>query len=102
MLWPVIFLMIVLLLAIAASVPGITKASTLSNSIKTMQCGVAITFDDLLNGNVTTDNTSFFMGVSTLATYLTSFSANITTIINDFTNNLGTTIGQINGNLTNA
>jgi len=53
-----------------------------------MQCGVSLTFDDLLNGNITSDNTSFFMGVSTLATYLTDFQGNITTIINDFTNNL--------------
>jgi hypothetical protein len=67
-----------------------------------MQCGVSLAFDDLLNGNITTDNTSFFMGVSTLATYLTNFQGNITTIINDFTTNLQTTVGVVNGNLSSA
>ena len=81
---------------------GITRASTLSDSIKTMQCGVSLALDDLLNGNVTSDKSSFFMGASTLNTYLLNFKGNITDIINNFTTNLGTDISQINGNLTTA
>jgi hypothetical protein len=81
---------------------GITRASTLSDSIKTMQCGVSLALDDLLNGNVTSDKSSFFMGASTLNTYLLNFKGNITDIINNFTTNLGTDISQINGNLSTA
>lgn len=107
MLWPVIFLMIVLLLACAAAVPGIlffnagiTRASTLSDSIKTMQCGVSLTFDDLINGNITSDNSTFFMGAKTLQNYLLDFKGNISNIINNFTTNLQTDVSNLNGNLT--
>jgi hypothetical protein len=35
-----------------------------------MQCGVAVVLDDLLNGNMTSDKTSFFSGTNTLVNLL--------------------------------
>jgi hypothetical protein len=109
MLWPAIFLMLVLLLACAASIPGIiliylgiTKASTLTDSIATMQCGISLSLDDLLNGNVTSDNSSFFIGASTLVTYLGNFKTNITNIINNFSNNLQTGVNNVQSNCSSA
>lgn len=70
LLWPAIVLVILLALAIGASIPGITQASKLSDSITTMQCGIGLMLDDLLNGNLTADSTSFFSGTNTLVTLL--------------------------------
>lgn len=65
LLWPAITMMLLMLLAVAACVPGITRSSTLGDSFQTMQCGVALTMDDILNGNINSDKTSFFAGVKT-------------------------------------
>lgn len=54
-----------------------------------------------MNGNITSDNATFFMGTSTLYTYLLNFKGNITDIINNFTAGaLQTPLGNVNTNLT--
>jgi prefoldin subunit 5 len=59
-------------------------ASSLSDSITTMQCGLSLSLDDLLNGNVTSDNSSFFIGTNTLVTALENFNNSINHIISNF------------------
>ena len=85
LLWPAIFCLIVLLAAIGASIPGITQASKLSDSIRTMQCGIEITLDDLLNGNITNDQTSFFSGTNTLITQLSGMTSTLNNIDSNLT-----------------
>jgi prefoldin subunit 5 len=57
-------------------------ASSLSDSITTMQCGLSLSLDDLLN--VTSDNSSFFIGTNTLVTALENFNNSINHIISNF------------------
>lgn len=105
MLWPSIFLLILLGLVIATSIPGLTQASKLSDSIQTMECGVGLVMDDLLNGNITTDQTSFFSGTNTLVTLLRSLNNTIDDISNNFTavktsvDNVQSTANTIRGNI---
>jgi hypothetical protein len=47
-------LILALLLLIIASVIGITRASDIQSSYTAVSCSVAITADDLLNGNIST------------------------------------------------
>lgn len=86
LLWPAIVLVVLLGLAIGASVPGIMQASKLSDSITTMQCGVGLMLDDLLNGNITTDETSFFSGTNTLVALLSQLNTTVDDINSNFTN----------------
>ena len=69
-----------------------------------MGCSLAIFTDDLLNGNVTTDGTSFFTGLNVFSTSLTSLSGNLTNIQGNLTDlsNLasGTTYTDVNNLLT--
>lgn len=69
-----------------------------------MGCSLAIFTDDLLNGNVTTDGTSFFTGLNIFSTSLTSLSGNLTNIQGNLTDlsNLasGTTYTDVNNLLT--
>ena len=47
---------------------GFTKVSTFGPAITNLGCSSAIFFDDLLNGNVTSNGSSFFTGLNTLHT----------------------------------
>lgn len=75
LIWPAVFLLLILALAIAASIPGITQSGKLVESVKTMECGLAVALDNIANGNITSDNTSFFFGTNTLMTIFASFKA---------------------------
>jgi hypothetical protein len=57
-----------------------------------MGCAASIFVDDVLNGNVTTSGSTktFFTGLNTLSTQLTSLNANLGTIDSSF-NDLATT-----------
>lgn len=77
--------MLTLLLGAAACVPGITRASIMGDSIKTMQCGIALTLDDILNGNITQDGSTFFIGLTPLSTKLVDLRNNVTDIIGNLT-----------------
>lgn len=77
LLWPSIFLLVLLLLAIAASIPGITQSGKLSGSFETIQCGVALAMDNIVNGNVTNDKSSFFYGVGSLVGVFNNLNLNL-------------------------
>ena len=85
LLWPAIALVVLLAVAIGASVPGITQAGKLSDSVGTMQCGIGVMLDDLLNGNLTLDETAFFSGTNTLVTLLNQLSTTVNDINSNFT-----------------
>lgn len=65
LLWPSIFLIVALLLVIVASIVGITRAGDLEQTYYAVGCSAALTFDDLLYGNVSSTN-QFFIGVKPL------------------------------------
>lgn len=85
LIWPAVFLLLVLALAIAASIPGITQAGRLASSVQTMECGLALALDDVANGNITTDQTNFFFGTSTLINIFNSFNTELTNIQTNIT-----------------
>ena len=45
--------------------------------MKASGCSIAIVIDDMINGNVTTDNSAYFLGVGTLQDELDIISTNI-------------------------
>jgi hypothetical protein len=67
-----------------------------------MQCGVSISLDDILNGNITSDQNSFFLGTNTMVTRLGELQGNITTIIDNLHNNLSSDVANIKNNYSNA
>lgn len=64
--WPAITLILALLLAIAASAYGFTTAAGLGKGTRDLSCSTSMLIDDILNGNVTTDGKSFFVGMNQL------------------------------------
>ena len=66
-----------LALAIAASIPGITQAGKLADSVKTMECGLAIALDDIANGNVTKNQDKFFFGINSLMNIFSDFKTQL-------------------------
>lgn len=58
-------LILALLLASVASIIGLTNSSDIESSLKSTSCAVAITFDDIINGNVSSSG-DFFAGLSTI------------------------------------
>lgn len=78
------------------------RASTVADSIQTMQCGVAISLDDILNGNISSDQSTFFLGTNTMVSRLADLQGNITSIITDLSGNLTTDVDNIKNNYTNA
>lgn len=58
-----------------------------------MGCSVSIFIDDVLNGNVTASNTSFFTGLNTLSAQLNNLNGNLSNIngnMSDLTSTAGT------------
>ena len=51
-----------------------------------VSCATSIIFDDVLNGNVTNDASSFFMGLRQLDTQLGNLNSNMTTINSSMSN----------------
>lgn len=69
---------------------GFVNASTVGNSFKSMSCSLAIFTDDLLNGNVTITNQSFFTGLRVFANSLTNLQSNLSNL-NSSLSDLNTT-----------
>lgn len=90
--WPTIALITLLLLIIIVSAIGLSKASTFKTGLTNIQCSTAMFFDDIVNGNVTTDGNSFFIGVSQIVSTMGSLSTNMNTI--------NTSLANLAGNLT--
>lgn len=97
--WPTIALITLLLLIIIVSAIGLAKASTFKTGMTNIQCSTAMFFDDIINGNVTTDGNSFFIGVSNLVSTIGSLNTNMGTI-NTSLYNLNTSLGTITTHLT--
>ena len=76
MFWPAITLILALLLLIISSVIGITKASDIQSSYNAVSCSLAITTDDLLNGNISTTG-KYFLGMNGLIGGLQSLQGNL-------------------------
>ena len=72
-------MILALLLLIVASVIGITKSSDIQSSYTAVSCSVAITADDLLNGNISTAG-KYFLGMNNLIGGLNSLQNNLGTV----------------------
>jgi hypothetical protein len=72
-------LILALLLLIIASVIGITRASDIQSSYTAVSCSVAITADDLLNGNISTTG-KYFLGMNNLIGGLNGLQSNLGTV----------------------
>ena len=72
-------MILALLLLIVASVIGITKSSDIQSSYTAVSCSVAITADDLLNGNISTAG-NYFLGMNNLIGGLNSLQNNLGTV----------------------
>ena len=55
-------------------------------SIDAVSCSSSIILDDIINGNVTTDGQSFFLGLTQLDSQLANLDGNLTTINSSMTN----------------
>jgi hypothetical protein len=84
-------------LCIGACVAGFSQSQIITDSIGNMNCAKSIMLDDLLNGNVTDDASSFFSGLKQIDTQLGYLNGNISSI--------NTTLSNIvpgSTNITNA
>ena len=64
--WPAITLICAFLVILVGGIIGVSEAGDLETSMKASGCSIAIVIDDMINGNVTTDNSAYFLGVGTL------------------------------------
>lgn len=71
---------------------GFVNNSNFGQSFNNMGCSLAIFTDDLLNGNVTLNGSSYFTGLHTFSSSLNDFSGNLSNIqtqLNDLSNSGG-------------
>ena len=78
--WPTVFLILLLLLVVIVSAIGLSKASTFKDGLSDIQCSLSLMLDDVVNGNVTTSGSSFFIGVDPLITQITALNTSINAI----------------------
>lgn len=74
--WPAIVLVLAFLLIVVASVIGITRSSDIETSYRSVGCSAAITFDDIINGNVSTTG-KYFIGMRGLSNSLGGLRGNL-------------------------
>lgn len=72
---------------------GFVNASNVGPAFNNMGCSLAIFTDDLINGNVTLDGTSFFTGLTLFSSNLNFLDTNLTNIQNNLTDLADTTPG---------
>lgn len=72
-------------LVIRKFIIGISKAATFKKGIDASTCAISVFMDDLVNGNVSSSGTSFWMGLSTLSTELGNINTNVVDIQNNLT-----------------
>lgn len=80
---------------IIVSAIGLSKAATFKKGISDFQCSTSMLFDDVINGNVTADGSTFFTGISTMITSVNSLNANMADIrgnMTDLKNTLNTVV----------
>lgn len=75
------------LMACGSSIPGrsrdnigLMQTLKLIEGVQSFECAMAITIDDLLNGNITNDQSNFFTGGIFLNKYLSMLGGNISEI----------------------
>ena len=78
--WPVGVLLAALLLCMGACIAGFSQSETIPNTMQSVSCATSIIFDDVINGNVTQDGSSFFLGLNQLHTQLGNLNGNMSTI----------------------
>ena len=78
--WPTITLIVALLLCIGACIAGFSQSQLISNSIGNINCATSIMLDDIINGNVTEDASSFFSGLKQIDTQLGYLEGNLSSI----------------------
>ena len=98
--WPTIVLILAILLTLVAGVVGLTKAGDMQSSTNAVACSLAITLDDLINGNVTTAGT-FFIGINPLYTEMINLNNNMGDISGNLSS-IGTGGGQTSTTLGDA
>jgi len=67
-----------------------------------MACSVAMFTDDLLNGNVTLNGSSFFVGLNQFSTQIVNLNTNLTNINNNFSSLTNAAMTNANTALTNT
>lgn len=86
--WPAVVMLAAVVMACGASIAGsrwlyvgVMESSKISAGIESFECAYSITLDDLMNGNITSDKTSFFAGGAMLVKYLNYLSGNISRLV---------------------
>jgi hypothetical protein len=74
------------LLCIGSCIAGFSQSQIISNSLDSMTCATSIVLDDLINGNVTIDGSSFFAGLTQINVQLGYLDGNLTAINNTMAN----------------
>jgi len=64
---------------------GLTSCSNIGPTFTNLACSTAIFTDDLLNGNVTLNGSSFWVGLNQFVTQIVNLNGNLTNISNNFT-----------------
>ena len=75
--WPAITLICAFLVIMIGGILGVSEAGDLEKSMQASGCAISIVIDDMINGNVTADGNTFFLGVKTLDNELQLISDNI-------------------------
>lgn len=65
------------------SILGLAEASDIETSVKASGCSVAVLFDDLINGNVTSSGRGFWAGMYGISTQLAVLDSNFAGAIGD-------------------
>lgn len=76
---PAVILMAALTMILIVSIIGITESSDIELSMKSVGCSFAVVFDDIINGNVTSDGNGFFIGMEGLSRELGELNDNLAT-----------------------
>lgn len=90
--------MLALGLILAAGAIGLSKTKDLQKTIEAVGCTVAITLDDIINGNAT-ESGRFFIGLRTLANKMDDIKNSLTTI-NTQLNNINPTGTDVTASVT--
>ena len=80
---------------------GFVNASNVGPAFTNLGCSLAIFTDDLINGNVTLDGTSFFTGLTLFSSNLNFLDTNLTNIQNNLTDLSDTASGTSKGYVDN-
>lgn len=90
------------MLVIATGIYGFVNASNVGPAFNSLSCSLAVFTDDLLNGAVTTNQSSFFVGLTTFSSNLTDLSTNLNFITGNMTDLKQTGSGVTDASVTNV